>query len=99
MALHTFVTEAAACSVQGQRCYVMWEHGMEEEDRVYFMQFPLATREVNRLMLQLLEAIDSSPLLIENLVNFLCATTGAAKEHPLPPASLQLFETASSESQ
>ena len=61
---------------------------MEEEDRVYFMQFPLATREVNRLMLQLLEAIDSSPLLLENLarVNFLCATTGAKsslKKHSL----------------
>mmetsp|Transcript_39381 Transcript_39381/g.111593 ORF Transcript_39381/g.111593 Transcript_39381/m.111593 type:complete len:433 (-) Transcript_39381:1699-2997(-) len=65
---------------EGQRCYVMWDYDMEETDRVYFKQFPLATPELNALMLKLLETIDGHPLLAPNLVrvNFLCATTGDA---------------------
>ena len=68
---------------QGQRCYVMWEHGMAEKDRVYFLQFPLATKEVNHLMLRLLKEIDGIPIISQNLVrvNFLCATTGAGHRY------------------
>lgn len=65
---------------EGELCYVMWEFGMEEADRVYFKQFPLASTEVNSLMLRLLEELPRIPELRQQLVraHFLCATTGDA---------------------
>lgn len=52
---------------------------MVEDDKVYFKQFPLATQELNTLMLRVLNCIDEMPHpVLLNLVriNFLCATTG-----------------------
>jgi hypothetical protein len=69
---------------QGELCYVMWEFGMEEADRVYFKQFPLASTEVNSLMLRLLEELPRIPELRQQLVraHFLCATTGTSFARP-----------------